>query len=73
MLVLSRRDGEAIQVGEDVFVRVIRCRGGRVCLGIDAPRDVPIVRLNSATTIPISGGLYHAGETIVSRPMRRPR
>ena len=45
MLVVTRRATEAIQVGTDIVVRVIRVDGDRVVLGIDAPREVPIVRV----------------------------
>ena len=44
MLVLSRRIGESIVIGNEVVVRVIDVRGDQVRLGIDAPRDVQIHR-----------------------------
>lgn len=44
MLVLSRRRGEAIRIGESVTVRIVRVKGRTVSLGIDAPQDVKIVR-----------------------------
>lgn len=44
MLVLERRDEEAIHIGADVRVVVIRSRDGRVKLGIEAPGEVPVVR-----------------------------
>lgn len=44
MLVLSRKTGETIQIGENVFVRVVEVKGGRVRLSIDAPKDVRILR-----------------------------
>lgn len=44
MLVLSRRIGESIVIGNEVVVRVIDVRGDQVRLGIEAPRDVQIHR-----------------------------
>lgn len=44
MLVLSRKPGETIHVGEDVTITVCQTRTGAVRLGIDAPQDKPIVR-----------------------------
>ena len=44
MLVLSRRIGESIVIGNEVVVRVIDVRGDQVRIGIDAPRDVQIHR-----------------------------
>lgn len=44
MLVLSRKPGEAIRIGEDIEVSIIEVRGDTVRIGIDAPRNVPIFR-----------------------------
>ena len=44
MLVLSRREGESIYVGDDVVVHVCRLSGNRVQIGIEAPDDVRIRR-----------------------------
>ena len=44
MLVLSRKDGESLKIGEDIEILVLRSRGSRVQLGIKAPRDVTIKR-----------------------------
>lgn len=44
MLVLTRKTGEAIQIGEQVTVEVLEMRGGRVRLGITAPNDVGVHR-----------------------------
>jgi carbon storage regulator len=44
MLVLTRRIGQAIRIGTDVEVRVIRIEGDRVVLGFDAPREIAISR-----------------------------
>ena len=44
MLVLSRDVGEKIHIGEDIVLVVIRIGGGKVRIGIDAPKTVNIAR-----------------------------
>jgi carbon storage regulator len=44
MLVLTRKVGEQIRVGEDIVVTLVRIQGDKVRLGIEAPRQVPIHR-----------------------------
>jgi carbon storage regulator len=44
MLVLSRRKGERLHVGEDVIVHIKRIAGGRVTISIEAPRAMRILR-----------------------------
>ncbi len=44
MLVLSRKVGESIQIGDDITVTVTRISESAVRLGIDAPPDVRIDR-----------------------------
>ncbi|RYU10432.1 carbon storage regulator [Nocardioides iriomotensis] len=44
MLVLSRRLGESVVIGDDVVVTVLEVRGDVVRIGVDAPRSVPVRR-----------------------------
>ena len=44
MLVLSRKEGEKLVIGDNITVVVSRVAGNRVTLGIEAPSDVRIVR-----------------------------
>lgn len=44
MLVLSRKVGERILVGENITIEVRRVAGNRVTLALDAPRSVRILR-----------------------------
>jgi carbon storage regulator len=44
MLVLTRKKGEAIVIGEGVIVTVIEVRGDKVRLGIEASKETPIHR-----------------------------
>ena len=49
MLILQRKAGEALMIGEDVTVRVVSVDGARVRLAISAPEDVPILRSELVT------------------------
>lgn len=44
MLILTRKIGEMIRIGDEVTVRVLAVRGGQVSLGFTAPNDVRIFR-----------------------------
>ena len=44
MLVLTRREGEAIKLGDDIEIEVLEVRSGIVRLGIKAPRSVRVLR-----------------------------
>ena len=44
MLVLSRKVGERIWIGENISVTVVRITGGGVRLGIEAPSELPVIR-----------------------------
>jgi len=44
MLVLSRKVGEKIKIGEKITITVVRFRNGGVRLGIEAPNDTRILR-----------------------------
>jgi carbon storage regulator len=44
MLVLTRKIGEQIRIGDTVTVRVLEVRGSQVRLGVDAPADIRIYR-----------------------------
>jgi carbon storage regulator len=44
MLVLGRKPGESVRIGDDVFIKVVTARNGQIKLGIDAPEEIKIVR-----------------------------
>lgn len=44
MLVISRKIGETIRIGEEVVVTVVRTAVGSVRIGVEAPKDVRISR-----------------------------
>lgn len=44
MLVLTRKSGQSIVIGDDIEVTVLSSNGAKVRLGIQAPADVPVHR-----------------------------
>ena len=44
MLILTRKTGERVRIGEDVVVTVFGVNGNQVRIGVDAPRDVVVHR-----------------------------
>ncbi len=44
MLILTRRVGETLMIGDDVSVTVLGVKGNQVRIGIDAPKDVAVHR-----------------------------
>ena len=44
MLVLSRQVDESIIVNDNIIITVLAIEGDRIKIGIDAPRDIPILR-----------------------------
>ena len=65
MLVLSRKSGERILIGDDIVIQAVRIGPNSVRLGISAPRDIPIVReeLEELTAGAASEGGTDAGVT----------
>ena len=45
MLVLTRKKGEAILIGEDIIIKVVECDGDKIRLGIEAPKNVKVMRM----------------------------
>jgi carbon storage regulator len=45
MLVLTRKVGERIQLGDNITVTLVKIHGNTVRLGIDAPADMSVARL----------------------------
>lgn len=44
MLILTRRVGESLIIGDDVVVNVLGVKGNQVRIGVDAPKDVTVHR-----------------------------
>ena len=44
MLILTRRVGETVMIGDDVAITVLRVKGNQVRLGVNAPKTVSVQR-----------------------------
>lgn len=44
MLVITRKAGQAIRIGDDVTITVLDVAGSTVRIGIDAPTEIPVFR-----------------------------
>ncbi len=58
MLVLSRKVGQSIFIGDDITVCVVSLRNGGVRIGVEAPKDITVLReeLHDATLTNPHGG-----------------
>lgn len=44
MLILTRKVGESLMIGDDVTVTVLGVKGNQIRIGVNAPREVPVHR-----------------------------
>ncbi|MBT7542895.1 MAG: carbon storage regulator CsrA [Gammaproteobacteria bacterium] len=44
MLILTRRVGESLRIGDDVSVTVLGIKGSQVRIGVNAPKTIPVHR-----------------------------
>lgn len=44
MLIVTRKVGERLMIGDDITVTVLGVKGNQVRIGLDAPKDVPVHR-----------------------------
>ena len=44
MLILTRRTGETLKIGDDIAVEILSVKGNQVRLGITAPEEIPVHR-----------------------------
>ena len=63
MLVLSRKKGELIRIGENVEIVVVEIRNGKVRLGINAPKDVTVHRQEIYELVSGDGAPNPPGDT----------
>jgi len=62
MLVLSRKVGEKIVIGDNITITINRIAGNRVTVGVDAPGDVHILRGELQRTLALPSGAEEAVE-----------
>ena len=70
MLVLSRKESQKIRLGDSIVITVVRVTGDKVRIGIEAPRDMVILRdeleplkLEATTRLPKLGVLEPATDS----------
>ena len=51
MLIVTRRSGERIMVGDDVVIEIMEIAGSSVRVGIGAPRSIPVYREEIYTAV----------------------
>lgn len=57
MLILTRKVGEMIMIGDDIAVKVLGVRSGQVKIGVQAPRNLPVHREEIFERIQAENGL----------------
>ena len=62
MLVLSRKVGERIWIGEEIAVTVVRITGGGVRIGIEAPAELPVIREELKKKLEMENGVGNGSE-----------
>ena len=61
MLVISRKRGQQVVISEDIKVTVLEISRSRIKLGVEAPREIPVHREETALhAAPRPPGLQHA-------------
>lgn len=49
MLILTRKKNETIHIGDEITITVVRVSGSKVRIGISAPREMPVLRVELDT------------------------
>jgi carbon storage regulator len=68
MLVISRKAGEKLRVGDSVTFTILSVNGDKVSVGIDAPREVAILRGELVETI--ESNIESSAQTLHAESMR---
>jgi len=62
MLILTRRVGEVLRIGDDVSITILGVKGNQVRIGIDAPKDVAVHREEIYQRIKREGDVGDVGD-----------
>jgi carbon storage regulator len=54
MLVISRKSGDRLHIGDSICVTILSVSGDKVSVGVEAPREIPILRGELAETIEVN-------------------
>ena len=67
MLVISRRVGEELKIGEDIYIKIIDIDKNQVKIGLEAPKEITILRMELVKEITKQNrlSLNQADETII--------
>lgn len=68
MLVLSRQRDESIVIGDDIVITVVEIRGDKVRLGINAPTEIPVHRVEVYEAIQRENERQQNGKTDTGKP-----
>ncbi|MCE3004279.1 MAG: carbon storage regulator CsrA [Xanthomonadaceae bacterium] len=68
MLVFTRRIGESILIGDDITITPLSINGGQVCIGIEAPKHVPVHRVEIYRRIQAQPVQDEGEEAMPARP-----
>lgn len=81
MLVLTRKIGQSIRVGDDILIKIVEIEGSQVKIGIDAPKGIAIFReelyeklkesnieaMNASKEIKLENLIYDAKKISINR------
>lgn len=75
MLVVSRKVGERVWIGDQIAVTIVRVAQGVVRIGIEAPSEMPIVReeLRQNAAVRASASAESSGDSSITEAPRKPR